>query len=176
MPNPFHANPFECQHAGSPDERLALSLEQGVLLWCMRASVIGLKRGIDVEARIDGMLEALGAPAASVWLRQFVVALSAGCTRMIEVRCVCRKRLDPDERALLDVLSLAQAMRRFEALLVLRGFVTQAGAQDALRGAEGVGAALAQAGRFLPEPEQEVRHFAMTPDLPRLSPFFQTIH
>ncbi len=95
---------------------------------------------------------------------------------MIDVRRVCQKRLDADERALLDVLSLAQAMRPFEALLVLRGFVTQAGAQIALRGAEGVGAALAQAGRFLPEPELEVRHLAMTPELPGISPLIQTIH
>jgi hypothetical protein len=148
------------------DERLALPVEQGVLLWCMRMRVIGMKRGVGVETRIDEMLEALGASAASPCLRDFMVALSQGCTRMIEVRCVCQPRIGADERALLEVLSLAQAMRPFEALLVLRGFVTQAGATAALGSAEGVGAALAQAGRFLPEPEQEVRHFAMTQSSP----------
>jgi hypothetical protein len=177
MPNSFHASPFQaCPNSGFHDERLALSLEQGVLLWCLRASVSGMKRGIDVESRIDGMLEALGAPAAARSLREFISALSQGCTRMIEVRCVCQKRLDADERALLDVLSLAQAMRPFEALLVLRGFVTQAGAREALRGAEAVVAALTQAGRFLPEPEQEVRHLAIAPDMPGISPYLQTIH
>jgi hypothetical protein len=144
------------------DERLALPVEQAVLLWCMRTWVIGMKRGIAVETRIGKVLESLGAPATLLWLKQFMFALSQGCTRMIEVRCVCHPQIGVDERALLDVLSLVQAMRPFEALLVLRGFVTQAGAVAALCGAEGVGAAFAQAGWFLPEPEQEVRHFAMT--------------
>ena len=125
----------------------ALPVEQGVLLWCMRMRVIGMKRGFDVETRIDEMLEALGAAAASPCLKDFMVALSQGCTRMIEVQCVCQTRIDADERALLDVLALAQAMRPFEALLVLRGFVTQASASAALSAAEGVGTALAQAGR-----------------------------
>ena len=143
------------------DERLALPIEQGALLCCMRMHVIGMRRGIAVETRIDEMLEVLGAPAASPCLRDLMVALSQGCTRMIEVRCVCEKGLDADEWALLDVLSLAQAMRPFEALLVLRGFTTQSGASAALRGAEGVGTALAQVGRFLPEPEHAMRHFAL---------------
>ena len=155
----------QCQQQALPDERLALSNEQGVLLWCMRTWVVGMKRGIAVETRVDEMLEAFGASAASPSLKEFVFALSHGCTRMIQVRCVCQPQLDADERALLDVLSLAQAMRPFEALLVLRGLVTQAGATTALFAAERVGTALAQAGWFLPESEQEVRHFAMTQTL-----------
>ncbi len=165
-----------CRRGAALDERLTLPLEQSVLLWCMRMTVIRMNRGIAVEQRIDEMLEGLGAAGASPCLKAFMVALSQGCTRMIEVRCVCQPLLDADERALLDVLSLAQAMRPFEALLVLRGFVTQAGAIAALRGAEGVGTALVQAGRFLPEPEQEVRHFAMVQTTPPALTGLETIH
>lgn len=165
-----------CRSQAGHDERLALPVEQGVLLWCMRMWVIEMKRRVSVEPRIGEMLEALGAPAAAPCLKAFMVALSEGCTRMIEVRCVCQKRIDADEHALLDVLSLAQAMRPFEALLVLRGFVTQAAASTALRAAEGVGTALAQAGCFLPEPAEAVRRFAMMQAAPPLRAGFETIH
>ena len=166
----------ECQQGESHDERLALPIEQGVLLWCMRMWVIEMKRGIGLEGRIDNMLDALDAPFASSYLKGFMFALSHGCTRMIEVRCVCRKRISVDEQALLDVLSLAQAMRSFEALLVLRGFMTQAGADAALRSAEGIGTVLAQTGRFLPEPEEEVRHYALSATAGVARPPNTTLH
>lgn len=136
------------------DERLALPVEQGVLLWSMRMWVIGMKLGMAVEARVQEMFDLLGAPGAAPFLQRFMVALSQGCIRMIDVRCVCQPRLDADERALLDVLSLAQAMRPFDARRVLCGVVTPAGADAALRNAEGLGTALAQAGLFLPEPDE----------------------
>lgn len=145
------------------DERLAIPVAQGALLWCMRMWVMEMKRGIGAEPRIDDMLERLGVPEASPYLKGFMFALSGGATRMIEVHCTCRPRIGADERALLDVLALAQAVRSFEALLILRGFVTLDGARAALRSAEGIGTVLAQAGRFLPEPDAEVRHFAMSP-------------
>ena len=158
------------------DERLALPVEQGVLLCCMRMWVVELRRGIGAEPRIETMLDHLGVAAAAPCLKAFMSGLSHGCTRMIEVRCVCQKRIGADERALLDVLSLAQAVRRFEAMLMLRGFVTPASAQAALRSAEDIGTALAQAGRFLPEPEQAVRHFAMTQAVPMARPAHETLH
>jgi hypothetical protein len=164
-----------CTHVAD-DERLALSIEEGALLWCMRMLVVGMKRGVGAATRVDEILEALGAPSASACLRAFLVALSRGCTRMIEVRCICQPRLDADERALLDVLCLAQAMRPFEALLLLRGFVTQGSADEALRAAESVGAALAQAGCFLPVPEEEVRLLAMTQAAPTARADLKSLH
>ncbi len=152
----------DCPPGDVADERLALPVEQGVLLWCMRALVIEMKRGLVADRPADELLAALGAPSASPCLKAFMSALSRGCTRLIEVQCVCCRRISPDERALLDVLALSQAMRPFEALLLLRGFMTQVGADAALGSAEEIGLALAQAGRFLPEPEEEVRHFALS--------------
>ena len=166
----------ECLRGVEPDERLALPIEQRVLLWCMRMWVIEMKRGIGAEKRTEEMLATLGAQSASPCLKTFVFALSRGCTRMIEVQCVCQKRVSLDERALLDALSLMQAMRPFESLLLLRGFVTQAGAEAALRGAEGVGSALAQAGRFLPEPAEDVRHFGSSVGCWSARPVEVTLH
>ena len=100
------------------DEFLDLPIEQGVLLWCVRMRVIELKRGVNVNARVNDVLGALGITAAWPIVRNFVGALSEGCTRYIDVQCVCKTSIGPDERALLDVLSLPQAMRPFEALLL----------------------------------------------------------
>ncbi len=75
------------------------------------------------------------------------------------------------------MLSLTQAVRPFEAVLLLRGFVTQDGASAAMRSAEAIGLAFAQAGRFLPEPEEEeVRHFALTAPPGVAPPVKTTVH
>jgi hypothetical protein len=135
-----------------------------------------LRRGIPAQHDIDDMLTVLGVPAASPHLKGFICALSHGATRMIEVQCMCRPWMCPDERAMLDVLSLAQAARRFEAMLVLRGFVTPEGAASALRSAEAMGTVLAAAGHCLPEPEEAVRHYALSAPYGDARPFDATLH
>ncbi|MBC7801714.1 MAG: hypothetical protein H7Z10_13925, partial [Gemmatimonadaceae bacterium] len=143
------------------DERLALSIEEGVLLWSIRSWVMELRRPAGHEPRIDDMLDRFGVPDAAPYLKGFMFALSHGAARMINVQCVCCTSIGEDERALLDVLGLAQALRPFEALLLLHGLVTPAGARAALCSAEGMGTVLADAGRFLPAPEEEVRRYAI---------------
>ncbi len=143
------------------EERQTLPALSGAVLWCLRMWVLQLGRGLDAESRIEGLLDRLGAADAAPHLKLFVAGLSTGCTRMIEVRCTCAARVAADERALLDVLSLAQAFRPFEALLLLRGLVTREAASAALRSAEEFGHALAQAGHFLPTPDHAIRHYAM---------------
>ena len=158
------------------EELLALLVEQGVLLWSMRMRVIELKRGTDVEAHVSDVLDTLGVAAAWPFVRDFVDALSDSCTRYIDIQCVCKPTVGPDECALLDVLSLAQALRPFEATLVLRQFVTQAGAVAALGHAEGIGTVLAQTGRFLPEPDETVRRFALAPAAGLMPSCGHTLH
>jgi hypothetical protein len=126
-----------------------LTAVQAIMLDAMRLWVIQMRRGTNMEARIDERLEQLGAGGASPDLKRFMFALSGGCTRMIEVQCSCKCEVGADEQALLDVLSHAQQLSPFAALQILRGFVTEDGAQKALEAAEGVGAALSLAGRFL---------------------------
>jgi hypothetical protein len=142
-------------------ERLSLTEASGVMLWCMRMWVMEMKQGLGLEPRISAMLDRIGAPAAAPHLKRFMAELSRGATRMIEVQCVCRPSLCADERALLDVLGLAQALRAFEARLLLRGFTTPEGAERALNCAVPIGTALVQAGVILPEPDEEVRHYAL---------------
>ena len=134
------------------DERRTLPIEQAVLLWCMRAWVQELKRPAGIGARIGDLLDRFGVPDAAPHLRGLMAALGHGASRMIDVQCVCCTRIAADERALLEVLGLAQAGRSREALRVLGGLVTANGARAALRSAEEVGRAMAAAGRVLPAP------------------------
>lgn len=144
----------------SLDQRLALPVEQGVLLWCMRTWVLGIRHPIGGEARIQQLLTRFGAPAAAPYLEGFMFAIGHGATRAIGVHCTCCSRVSKDERALLDTIGFAQEARPFEALLLLRGMLAAESARAALQSAEGIGAALAQVGRRVAVPEMDVRQFA----------------
>jgi hypothetical protein len=145
------------------DERLSLPVEQAALLWCIRFWVANANANPDDVAthRIQDMLARLDAPDAAPYVEGFMFALSHGAIRQIGVACVCQPRIGPDERTLLDAMGLAQESRPFEALLLLRGLVTPDAARAALHSAEGLGAELALAGRFLPAPDSAVSLFAM---------------
>lgn len=144
------------------DERLALPIEQGVLLWCVRAWVLEMRRPSGgAEERINDLLDRFGTPGAAASVKGFVFALGHAAARTINVQCTCCTRIVEDEHAILDVLGLAQAGQPVEALLVLRGLANAEGARAVLRSAEGIGAAFAQAGRFLPAPDAEVRRYAI---------------
>ena len=144
-----------------PDERLALSVEEAVLLWCTRVWVVGQRRPVGTERRIRDMLARLDAPDAAPHLEAFMFALSHEAARRVAVNRTRCPRVSEDERALLDVFGLAQEARSFEALLLLRRLATLGGARAALRSAEGVGLALARAGHYLLAPEAEMRRLAL---------------
>lgn len=137
-------------------------IEQAALLCSMRLWVLGLRRAIGAEARIARVLTQIDAADAQPGLDAFMGAMRGGATRPVGISCVCHPRPSDDERMLLDVFGLAQERRPFEALLLLRGFLTAEASRGALAGAGQVGTVLARAGRFLPAPQTEVRRFVLT--------------
>lgn len=141
----------------------ALPLAPRALLWCLRMQAMQLRHDADTQARVDAMLGQLGAPMAGPPLRRFVLALLHGPARELHVLCVCQTEVVADERALLDLVALAQAQRPLDAFLVLRDVLPAADAGTALHDADGIGAALAQAGRVLPAPGHALRRFAPAP-------------
>lgn len=141
--------------SGDHDERLALPITEGVLLWSMRAWAVSSHQSIEPERRIATVLAGLGAPEAPEYLFGFMFAMLNGAVRPIGVSCPCECRVSRDEHALLEVFALAQEAQSFEAMLVLRGIVTPAAASAAYRSAEGVAAALLQSGRLLRPPARD---------------------
>src|SRR5579859_4894358 len=87
----------------------------GVLLWTMRAWVLGIREKIPVEEQIQDAFNRLGAPGATGPLFGFMRCLSHGAARTLDVHCVCVPEVSCDERCLIDILALSQQARRFEA-------------------------------------------------------------
>lgn len=144
------------------DERLALPVAEGALLWSMRAWVAGLRHAVPSEQRIAEVMARLGTPRATGYLLGFMFTLRHGAVRAIRVSCPCQPRVSADEQALLGVFALAQDGQSFEAMLALRGLVTPAAAAAAYQSAEGVAGELLRAGWLLTPPESDAaRHYAL---------------
>lgn len=159
------------------DERLALPITEGTLLWSMRAWAVSSRHSIEPERRIAKVLARLGAPDASEYLFGFMFALLHGAVRPICVRCPCQPRISSDEHALLDVFALAQEAQSFEAMLVLRGLIAPAAASAAYRSAEGVSGALVQSGLLLKTPAPgAVRRYALAAPRCGSVPVGATVH
>ncbi len=149
---------------GHTDPRLAMPVESAVLLWCMRVWVVGMHQQVDADVRIERMLDTLGAAEAALYVEGLMFAVEHGATRKVSVQCVSKPSISADEQCLIDAVALAQEYRPFEALLLLRGFLSPDGARAAVRSAEEIGASLARAGRFLDSPSGPLQHFGLTAD------------
>ncbi len=132
------------------DERATLPPAQGVLLWSMRAWVLGLARSIDMGARISGAFAGMDAVDAAAGLSGFMAALDEGGIRTIEVGRMCDPKVSADERRLLGVFLSVQAGRTADAAGVLQGMVAARGIAALLDRAEDVASALMDAGHVLP--------------------------
>ena len=115
----------EAEHSMAPilDERAALPPAQGVLLWSMRAWVLGLMRSTDMGARIRGAFAGVDAADAAAGLSGFMEALDGGGIRTIDVGRMCNPRISADEHLLLGIFVSVQAGRTADAARVLRGMV-----------------------------------------------------
>ncbi len=129
----------------------ALPRRERILLWTMRAWVMGITEKIPVEEQIHDAFSRVGAPDATGQLFGFMWILSHGASRRIDVDCVCGQRISADERRLLDILALCQENRTFEAVALLRTMVTTGPvAVAAAESAGRVAGALSAAGFLLP--------------------------
>ena len=131
------------------DERAALPSAQGVLLWSMRAWVLGLARSLDMGARIRGAFAGLDAEDAAASLTGFMEALDDGGIRTIDIGRMCSLGITADERLLLGVFSAVQAGQASKAAAALRGMVAARSVPVALDRAEDVASALLDAGQQL---------------------------
>ncbi len=132
-----------------PGQFSALPVPHCTLLWCIRARVLELRRGIDASGQIDDMLTRMGVAKAASALRDMVGELSQSCTRMIEVRCTCHTGLSDDEHTLMAVFSMTQAFEFAAARRLLGRFVNPRGAEAALDHLEVITTALLKPGNSL---------------------------
>lgn len=143
--------------AMAEDQRAALPPAQGVILWSMRAWVLGLARDTDMTVRIRGAFDGVDAPDAAGDLIAFMEALDAAGTRTIDVERMCNPRLSADERLLLDVFARIAAGNAAAAARVLRGMVTTRGVSASLTHAEAVASELVDAGHLRGDEDTSTR-------------------
>ena len=141
----------EAEHGMAPilDERAALLPAQGVLLWSMRAWVLGLMRSTDMGARIRGAFAGVDAAEAAAGLSGFMEALDEGGIRTVDVGRMCDPKISADERLLLGAFASVQAGRTADAARVLRGMAAARSVAVLLDRAEDVASALMDAGLVL---------------------------
>jgi len=158
------------------DERESLPYLEQLLLWSMRAWVIGFRRSLPVADRLEEVFAGIGAPEAGTHLHGFLWALGQGARRLLAVDCVCRPQVSEDERRLLDILALYQAGRSLEAVLLLRSLATPQAALAAGDSATRLGSALAAAGRLMsPRMLPTTRH-ALVDEGGMVAPHRPTLH
>ena len=130
-------------------ERADLFFLENLLLWSMRAWVVGLRRRIPVEERIEEVFAKISAADAAGQMYGFMWILGHCASRTIEVGCVCNPQITADERCLIAILALVQHGRSAEALIVLRTLFTANAAVAAIDSAQRLMACLTAAGRIL---------------------------
>lgn len=150
-----HPSSVTLQSGGS------LSRQERILLWTMRAWVIGITQKIPVEEQIQDAFNRIGAPDATGQLYGFMWILSQGASRMLNVDCVCQSHISRDERILLDIMALSQHKRTFEAMLLLRSLVRRGSAVAAAESALKVTRSLSAAGFTLPVRSMETTRYAL---------------
>lgn len=122
----------------------------GELLWAIRTWVIGVCRSTPVEGDIRDVLAAIAAPGAADMLFAFMWTVGLRTTRKLRVSCVCNPQVEPDERALLDVVALYQHGRNLEAMALLRSILPPDAALAAREPATRLALMLAESGHRLP--------------------------
>lgn len=135
--------------APNHDERAALPPAHGVLLWSMRAWVLGLARSTDMSARIRGAFAGIEAEDAAPGLSGFMQAVEDGGIRAVDVGRMCSHRVTEDERLLLAIFRMVQAGEAAPAARALRGMVASGSVAAALASADDVASALLDAGHLL---------------------------
>lgn len=138
----------------------AISRNERIMLWTMRAWVIGITQKIPVEEQIQDAFTRIGAPDATGQLYGFMWILSQGASRMLDVDCVCSQKISGDERALLDILALSQHGRTFEAMILLRAMVKSTRALSVSDCAVDIVRTLSSAGFILPVRPLETSRYA----------------
>jgi hypothetical protein len=167
--------------SGRPVATSRLPPPDRLLLWAIRAWVIGLKRRIDVREPIRsafGRLKVAETAEAADLIEALMSIVACGAVRPLAVECVCHKVLSDDERCLLRAATLHQDGRGFEARFLLRTILSPTASSGAGEILDRLGLLLAGAGLrplgWAPQTERYVRAPGPNDDEPPPTP--PTLH
>ena len=118
-------------NSGAPHFTAQLDKPDRLLLWGMRAWVIGLKQRIDVAEPMRVAFDRFGIPDAVELVDALMSIIACGATRVLDIECVCHKAISEDEKRLLIAASLHQNGSSFEARFILRSILSSAASRAA---------------------------------------------
>jgi len=147
-----------------PTEGPALPLADRLLLWAMRAWVIGLQRRLDVVEPTRSAFARYGVIDAVELVDGLMSVLACGAAQVLRVECVCHPRLSDDEARLLRAASLHQGNRGFEARFLLRAMLTAEASRDAGEILDRIGRVFAERGLHLSRCAADTERFVFGGD------------
>jgi hypothetical protein len=137
-----------------------LPLPDRLIVWAIRAWVIGLKRRIDAAEPIQAAFSKHGIPEAACLIEALMSVVACGASRPLAVECVCHETISDDERSLLAAAALHQDGCGFEARFLLRTMLSPSASRGAGEILDRLGVLLASAGltlfRWPPQTERYV--------------------
>jgi hypothetical protein len=108
-----------------------LSRTDRLLLWSIRAWVIGLNRRLDIVPPLREAFDQFGIAEAAELVDTLMCVVTCGAVRRPVIECVCDPSVSEDEGRLLAAAALHQAGQSFEASFLLREMLTPAASSDA---------------------------------------------
>ncbi len=145
-----------------PLVRSQLPQLESIVLWTIRAWVIGYCRRVNVASRIETVFAQIGMPEGGAQLDRFMSALGNGVRRTLEVNCVCCQQVSADEAALLQVFTLQQEYAPEETYAILARLVTETAAAACYDSARRLAIGFQEAGHMF-------CHFTTTGSCPGLA-------
>ncbi|MGD9615532.1 MAG: hypothetical protein AB7H90_09025 [Alphaproteobacteria bacterium] len=126
-----------------------LPLPDRLVIWAIRAWVIGPKRRLDTAEPMRAAFGKYGIPEAAYLIDGLMSVVACGALRPLTVECVCHDPISDDERVLLAAAALHQDGRGFEARFLLRTMLSPTASNGAGEILDRLGALLADAGLTL---------------------------
>lgn len=131
-----------------------------LVLWAIRAWVVGIRRRIDAGEPIRAAFDKYGIAEAAYLIDGLMSVVACGASRSLAVECVCHDTVSDDERCLLAAAALHQDGYGFEARFLLRTMLLPSASNGVAEILDRLGALLADAGlklfRWPPQTERFV--------------------
>jgi hypothetical protein len=148
---------------GRPILASQLPLPDRLLLWTVRAWVIGLKERRDTREPIQVAFGKFNIPEAADLLDTLMSVVACGAARPLIVECVCHEVVSEDEGHLLAAAALHQDGRGLEARFMLRTMLSPKASADAGQILDRLGAIFAVAGLKLFGCPAETERYVLGP-------------
>ena len=134
-----------------------------LVLWAIRAWVIGLKQRLDVTEPIRTAFGKFGIEEGADLTDALMSIVACGASRVLTVECICQAAVSDDEQRLLAAAALHQKGEGMEARFLLRTMLSPDASAHAGQILDRFGALLATAGLVLSSRPMTTERYILGP-------------